>query len=164
MQAPRLPQAGPSSSSAGLKRKADAGMLDDFLAMLMILNLVRTELPGRQSKQPAHTTQQTSVSVSEDDDEAMEDERHSRQDFAPGGDADYFKDEDEDGRFFGTGLSDTQKQILEIFDDGDAAEGEDKGSASTLTVPGVRRQLLNLERAINKNAELRVKWAGQPDK
>lgn len=37
-------------------------------------------------------------------------------DFAPGGDADYFVEEDEEGRFFGGGLTDEQKTILNIFD------------------------------------------------
>lgn len=36
--------------------------------------------------------------------------------FAPGEDADYFAEEDEDGRFFGGGLTAEQKQILNIFD------------------------------------------------
>jgi len=37
-------------------------------------------------------------------------------DFAPGGDADYFAEEDEEGRFFGGGLTSEQKDILNIFD------------------------------------------------
>ena len=42
--------------------------------------------------------------------------------FAPGGDADYFAEEDEEGRFFGGGLTDEQKKILNIFD-GSGNEG-----------------------------------------
>jgi beta-catenin-like protein 1 len=41
--------------------------------------------------------------------------------FAPGGDADYFVEEDEEGRFYGGGLTSEQKQILSIFE---SAEGE----------------------------------------
>lgn len=37
-------------------------------------------------------------------------------DFAPGGDADYFAEEDDEGRFFGGGLTSEQKDILNIFD------------------------------------------------
>lgn len=37
-------------------------------------------------------------------------------DFAPGGDADYFVEEDDEGRFFGGGLTSEQKDILNIFD------------------------------------------------
>jgi hypothetical protein len=39
-----------------------------------------------------------------DEDSAMD-----TSDFAPGGDADYFEEEDEDGRFFGGGLTSEQK-------------------------------------------------------
>lgn len=83
----------------------------------------------------------------------------------PGADGDYFADDDEDGRFFGGGLSSTQKQILDIFDEGDQARaGEDDTAAQKTTIQTVRRQLLNLERTINKNSEMRIKWSGQPDK
>lgn len=37
--------------------------------------------------------------------------------FAPGGDADYFTEEDNEGRFFGGGLTSEQKEILNIFED-----------------------------------------------
>lgn len=42
--------------------------------------------------------------------------------FAPGGDADYFAEEDDEGRFFGGGLTSEQKTILNIFDNS-AGEG-----------------------------------------
>lgn len=70
-------------------------------------------------------------------------------------------DEDDEGRMQGGGLTDTQRQILDIFDG--QGEGTTSGPAAA-TVQSVRRQLLNLERAINKNAEMRVKWSGQPEK
>ena len=43
-----------------------------------------------------------------------------RTDFAPGNDADYFAEEDEEGRFFGGGLTNEQKEILNIFDNAGA--------------------------------------------
>jgi beta-catenin-like protein 1 len=46
-------------------------------------------------------------------------------DFAPGGDADYFAEEDEEGRFFGGGLTSEQKDILNIFDNA-GGEGVDE--------------------------------------
>lgn len=46
----------------------------------------------------------------------------SSADFAPGGDADYFAEEDDEGRFFGGGLTNEQKKILNIFD-GSGNEG-----------------------------------------
>lgn len=42
--------------------------------------------------------------------------------FAPGGDADYFTEEDDEGRFFGGGLTSEQKEILTIFENA-AGEG-----------------------------------------
>jgi beta-catenin-like protein 1 len=56
----------------------------------------------------------------EDEDVDMDGERDL--DFAPGGDADYFAEEDDEGRFFGGGLSKDQKEILNIFDK-DAEDG-----------------------------------------
>lgn len=58
----------------------------------------------------------------EDVDEDVEMDGDMDQDFAPGGDADYFAEEDEDGRFYGGGLSREQKDILNIFDK-DVTEG-----------------------------------------
>ena len=48
--------------------------------------------------------------------EDEEDSREEPMDFAPGGDADYFAEEDDEGRFFGGGLTREQKDILNIFD------------------------------------------------
>lgn len=55
----------------------------------------------------------------EEDEEAEAEARAG--DFAPGGDADYFTEEDDEGRFFGGGLTSEQKEILNIFDN--AGEG-----------------------------------------
>lgn len=55
----------------------------------------------------------------EEDEEAEAEERAG--DFAPGGDADYFTEEDDEGRFFGGGLTSEQKEILNIFEN--AGEG-----------------------------------------
>lgn len=66
----------------------------------------------------------------EDVDEDMEDGQDA--DFAPGGDADYFAEEDQEGRFFGGGLSSEQKEILNIFDkDGGEGVREDVSAHAT---------------------------------
>ncbi|KAG7096905.1 hypothetical protein E1B28_004310 [Marasmius oreades] len=80
--------------------------------------------------------------------------------FAPGGDADYFAEEDEEGRFFGGGLTAEQKEILNIFDNasGDAQYMED------LSATGIRKLLLKLERTVNKNQEQRSKYPDDPTK
>ena len=66
-----------------------------------------TPRPGPSSKLPKVTVED----VDEDGDERMQNEE-----FAPGNDADYFAEEDEEGRFFGGGLTSAQKDILNIFD------------------------------------------------
>jgi beta-catenin-like protein 1 len=60
-----------------------------------------------------------------------EDDTDGRQ-FAPGGDADYFAEEDEEGRFFGGGLTSEQKEILNIFEQAEGNEAEDEASYSYL--------------------------------
>lgn len=63
-------------------------------------------------------------------------------DFAPGGDADYFAEEDDEGRFFGGGLTKEQKDILNIFD---KAGGEDvREDVSSQAMYVTSRSLLRL--------------------
>ena len=59
---------------------------------------------------PAQKSNARPVTVQEEDDVDIP------KDFAPGGDADYFAEEDDEGRFFGGGLTTEQKDILNIFD------------------------------------------------
>lgn len=69
---------------------------------------------GRKSPPPeSHTNGKGKARIATVEDEV--DEEVDR-DFAPGGDADYFTEEDEDGRFFGGGLTSEQKEILNIFE------------------------------------------------
>lgn len=62
--------------------------------------------------------------VPEEDDTISGQPDSDQEEFAPGNDADYFVEEDEDGRFFGGGLTKEQKDILNIFE---GAEGEPTG-------------------------------------
>ena len=64
--------------------------------------------PESPSLQSAGKSQKATVEDADDEDVVM--------DFAPGGDADYFVEEDDEGRFFGGGLTSEQKDILNIFD------------------------------------------------
>lgn len=91
----------------------------------------------------------------EDVGENMENPR----DFAPGGDADYFVEEDDEGRFFGGGLTSEQKEILNIFDNANEQE-----EPSQLSLSGIRRTLLQFERAVNKNQDQRSKYPDDPTK
>jgi len=75
-----------------------------------ILKRIKMDIPP--APRPQNEKGRRRTSVAEDEEDA---------DFAPGGDADYFVDEDEEGRFYGGGLTQEQKQILNIFD---SAAGE----------------------------------------
>ncbi|KAG9097018.1 hypothetical protein FRC06_008033 [Ceratobasidium sp. 370] len=93
-----------------------------------------------------------------------EEEDEAEQNFAPGGDADYFVEEDDEGgRFFGGGLTDEQKTILNIFDraGGEGAQDED---VSELNAVGIRRLLSRLEKAVAKNQDQRSKYPNAPEK
>jgi beta-catenin-like protein 1 len=63
--------------------------------------------------------------------EEVEDEDDGDRNFAPGGDADYFVEEDDEGRFFGGGLTSEQKEILNIFESasGEGVQGEVRGES-----------------------------------
>ena len=111
-----------------------------------------------------------------------EDEGQDSADFAPGGDADYFAEEDDEGRFCGGGLTKEQKDILNIFDQAggdDVREDVSTRSASKvlcsllrvdprqleeMTATGVRRLLTRFERAANKNQDQRSKYPNDPTK
>ncbi|THV08501.1 DUF1716-domain-containing protein [Dendrothele bispora CBS 962.96] len=94
--------------------------------------------------------------------EEVEDEdAKPSQDFAPGGDADYFAEEDDEGRFFGGGLTSEQKEILNIFDNAGEAALQD---TDELSITGIRRTLLKFERAVHKNQDQRSKYPDDPTK
>ena len=73
-----------------------------------------------QGGQLAKETLSKRATVEDEDDNIFE------RDIAPGGDADYFTEEDDEGRFFGGGLTSEQKEILNIFEksEGEHMEGE----------------------------------------
>ncbi|KAJ9477490.1 DNA-directed RNA polymerase II 138 kDa polypeptide [Pseudozyma hubeiensis] len=111
---------------------------------------------------PAASRPNKAARVDEDDDQNQVD-----------GDAEdetyFFSDDDqEDGRFFGGGLTAEQKQILDIMDSGDTSSSTtpypSSSTSSAHDLPSLRKQLLRFERAINKNAEMRVKHASDPSR
>jgi beta-catenin-like protein 1 len=83
--------------------------------------------------------------------------------FAPGGDADYFVEEDDEGRFFGGGLTVEQKDILNIFDNA-GGEGIQDEDVDALSLPSIRKLLTRFERAANKNQDHRSKYPDDPTK
>ncbi|GAA5874921.1 hypothetical protein JCM8547_003611 [Rhodosporidiobolus lusitaniae] len=111
---------------------------------------------------PAATARGGGVTI---EDVADEDGPSRGGEFAPDQDADYFEEEDEDGRFYGGGLSTTQKQVLNIMEGKQGAEeGVDVLPGEDLTPQSVRKQLLNLEKAVNKNRDLRTRYPTEPEK
>ncbi|KAJ7129617.1 DUF1716-domain-containing protein [Mycena epipterygia] len=116
--------------------------------------------PVPSSSSPANGTAKGKRAVTmeevQDEDEDMD------RDFAPGGDADYFAEEDDEGRFFGGGLTSEQKEILNIFDNAGGEGNQDDPDA--LSITSIRRMLLRFERAVNKNQDHRSKYPGDPTK
>ncbi|CDW98926.1 hypothetical protein [Sporisorium scitamineum] len=132
------------SSGAVNKRKWSAPKPDEPSS-----SLSRTEAgPSDPSSSRPHKAARVDDEPEDNDDDSAVEETH------------FFSDDDqEDGRFFGGGLTAEQKQILDIMDSGEQA-ATDPSSVNDL--PVLRKQLLRFERAINKNAEMRVKHASDP--
>ncbi|TIA94733.1 hypothetical protein E3P94_04101 [Wallemia ichthyophaga] len=70
---------------------------------------------------------------------------------------DEFEEDDEDGRFFGGGLTEEQSTILDVFDKADKG-----GEELTLSPASIKKQLQQLERVISKNTQLRGKYPDDP--
>ncbi|TQV96036.1 DUF1716 domain-containing protein [Cordyceps javanica] len=81
------------------------------------------------------------------------------QDFGPELPPDINGGEDEEGRFFGGGISKQESQILDYVDDADAGAEPEQIDAGWL-----RRTALNFEKHITRNAELRAKFESDPEK
>lgn len=93
----------------------------EMLKKMKVENIAQAPPPPvAQNKGKGRAVTVTDVT---DEDEEMEDGSG----FAPGGDADYFAEEDQDGRFFGGGLTGEQKQVMDILDKhvGESAQDED---------------------------------------
>ncbi|CAG9982102.1 unnamed protein product [Clonostachys byssicola] len=69
------------------------------------------------------------------------------------------KGDDEEGRFFGGGISKQESEILDFVEGADNGREQDKIDGSWL-----RRTALNFEKHIAKNAELRAKFESEPQK
>ncbi|KAL7907258.1 Catenin-beta-like protein [Trichoderma velutinum] len=67
--------------------------------------------------------------------------------------------DDEEGRFFGGGITKQESEILDFVDKADAGGDLDKIDSAWL-----RRTALNLEKLITKNSELRSRFEDQPNK
>jgi beta-catenin-like protein 1 len=69
--------------------------------------------------------------------------------------------EDEEGRFFGSGVTDAERQAMNIINANDT-DPDNPDAPETIDLPWLKRTALSFERKINKNAELRAKYADDP--
>ncbi|KAK6344802.1 hypothetical protein TWF718_006756 [Orbilia javanica] len=67
-------------------------------------------------------------------------------------------EDEEGGRFFGGGITQREKEILDFMDD------EDDQGPEKIDLPYLRKLGLNFEKKINKNAEMRAKFEDDPSK
>ncbi|KAI9304043.1 Catenin-beta-like protein [Cunninghamella echinulata] len=70
-----------------------------------------------------------------------------------------WNDNDEEGRFFGGGLTDEQSKLLDLVE-----QFEDDEEENGINAASVKRMILKFEKAINKNQELRMRYADDPTK
>lgn len=66
--------------------------------------------------------------------------------------------DDEDGRFFGGGVSKSEKEVLDYVNANDEAPEE------TIDAAWLRRTALSFEKKVSKNAEMRAKYEDQPER
>ena len=100
-----------------------------------MLKKMRLASEGTSQEPPSSSTapskRVTTVQDANDDDDAVE--PIGGETFAPGNDPDYFAEEDEEGRFFGGGLTSLSKEILNIFDNAGAEQVPDDVRIHTLS-------------------------------
>ncbi|KAL8950279.1 MAG: hypothetical protein Q9222_003683 [Ikaeria aurantiellina] len=68
---------------------------------------------------------------------------------------------DEEGRFFGGGITNDTAEVLNFIDERDK---DNDGKAEKIDAAWVRKLALNFERRISKNSELRAKFEDDPQK
>lgn len=92
------------------------------------------------------------------EDEGEEDDMEAGPELPPDDD----EGDDEDGNFFGSGMTESAAQAMDYIDQADGAEGtisEEKIDSAWL-----RRLTTSFEKKVAKNAELRAKYEGDPAK
>ncbi|KAF9268022.1 DUF1716-domain-containing protein [Marasmius fiardii PR-910] len=146
----------PKYPVGGIKRKMPDNPTPEMLKrMRMDTEDENTAVVSTSNGSYKHTGKSRAAAVEDEVDEDMS------ENFAPGGDADYFAEEDDEGRFFGGGLTAEQKEILNIFD---GASGDAQQLMEELSITGIRKTLLKFERAVNKNQDQRSKYPDDPTK
>jgi len=108
VQTPKYPASG--GGGGGNKRKMPDNPTPEMLKK-MRMEVSSVAVPTPESPEPSPKGKQRATVEDAEDEDAPDND-----DFAPGGDADYFAEEDEEGRFYGGGLTSEQKDIMNIFD------------------------------------------------
>ncbi|KAG5957359.1 hypothetical protein E4U58_006169 [Claviceps cyperi] len=103
-----------------------------------------------------------------DADDWMDKREDDEQDFGPAmppgsNDQDGIDEDDEEGRFFGGGISKQESQILDFVDEAADQEGAMK-IPDKIDAAWLRKTILTFEKHITKNAELRAKYENDPQK
>ncbi|KAG5915002.1 hypothetical protein E4U61_005125 [Claviceps capensis] len=104
----------------------------------------------------------------DNDDDRMDEHEDDEQDFGPSmppgsNDQDGIDGDDEEGRFFGGGISKQESQILDFVDEAADQEGAMK-IPDKIDAAWLRKTMLTFEKHITKNAELRAKYENDPQK
>lgn len=144
----------PKIPTGGNKRRMPDAPTPEMLKKMRLASEGTSLEPPPSSTAPSKRV----ATVQDADDDAAE--PIGGETFAPGNDPDYFAEEDEEGRFFGGGLTNEQKEILNIFDDAGAEQVPD--DSEILSSSGIKKMLLRLERAANKNQAQRSKYPDDP--
>ena len=71
-------------------------------------------------------------------------------------------DDEEDGRFFGGGVSRSERQALDYLDDNDEDDAE--APEEVYDNAWLRRTTVNLQKKIDKNGDMRARYADQPQR
>jgi beta-catenin-like protein 1 len=174
-QVPKIP-------TGGNKRRMPDAPPPEMLKKMRLASegspLVTSLEPPSSSTAPSKRV----ATVQDDDDDDDVVGPTAGENFAPGNDPDYFAEEDEEGRFFGGGLTNEQKEILNIFDNAGTEQVPDDvrihtlsnmrysymvfniNQSEMLSSSGIKKLLLRLERAANKNQAQRAKYPDDPTK
>ncbi|OCB84372.1 DUF1716-domain-containing protein [Sanghuangporus baumii] len=154
-KAPKLP-------SGGNKRRMPEAPTPEMLKRMKVEAPVSSTFAQPSPPEPNGSSSKGKSRAPTVEDAEEHESLEVSEDFAPGNDADYFAEEDEEGRFFGGGLTEEQKTILNIFDKagGEGTLDDNEG----LVITRIRRMLLRFERAADKNQDQRSKYPDDPSK
>jgi len=152
-QKPALP-----SNKRKLEASRDPSTLHKFLPSYSSLTFADEIYKSAKLASNGHVKSNGKQAAVADEDDDME----AGPSAPPDDDEDYGPDipDDEEGRFFGGGVTQEENEILDYMDGQEPAEiAPEKIDSAWL-----RKLALNFEKKISKNAELRAKFEGDPQK